>query len=140
MADDAKSGVIQRLLTVAGVTDLVGDRIDPRLAPQGDAYPRIGVGLISVNRIYPHEGKTALVGGALLQVNCYARTETAVKALAKQVRLALHGYMGAAGDLSAASITLENERDADEPVSDGSEQTVYAVQQDYEVWHDEDTA
>src|SRR6185295_13120208 len=99
-----------RLLAVAGVTALIGDRVHPVPLPQNVTYPAVSYQLISRNRETAF-GVDPLLATSRIQVNAWASTYTAVKALAEQIRLALERFRGTVLGIEWQDTLLDGETD-----------------------------
>ena len=123
------------LQTKTAVTNLVGTRIFPRMMPQGETLPAVVFSLIgstSEPRLLGASGGVR----ALVQLDCYAETHIACNALGEQIRLALHGYSGTAGN-STIEAMLEAKRELFDAPTDASDVPAYRVSLDFEIWHNE---
>lgn len=83
-----------RLLATAGVTALVGQRINWGAHPQGEAFPALVLTVISGAEGYTLTGRDGLLQGRV-QVDCYAATYGAAKVLSRAVVASLGGYSSA---------------------------------------------
>lgn len=102
----------------ATIAALVGTRMYPSLLPQNPTLPALTYQQVSGVREVILDGPVDLVPFRI-QVDCYAWTTLERDALAKAVRLKLHGFSGDVGGspptwrIGLAS--LDNEQDNDEP-------------------------
>lgn len=127
MDEDLRS----RLLAVAGVTNLVGQRVYFRV-PQDATYPLIRMQLIGSNHHHDNDG-AAGIAQALVQIDCIDQMVSDAKAVSRQVRLALQGFRGTQGDTNFRSILLSDQRDLDQPDVQGGETGHYGVSMDFTV-------
>ena len=120
-----------RLAGFAGLVALVGTKIYAPSLPQGDHLPAVTYRLVDGTR---EQGMTADHGMAhpRFQVDCWAETYAAVKAIADQVRLALERW----SDGTTAPVILDcfsaGERDLPEP-----EAGLQRISMDFVIWHRE---
>jgi len=132
----------RRLSASAGLVAVVSTRIYPLVAAQTATLPYLVYTRIDGD---PDHHMSAESGFATMrmQIDAYAASYTAVKALANLVRLALNGYQGTvtAGENSVniGSIRLENDQDIAPLLSDGEDvPRYYRVTQDYIVTHSQE--
>lgn len=122
------------LLADAGVTALASTRVSWVVRPQGAATPSVTLHRISGRRDYHFGGASGLVESRL-QVDCWAATYPAVKALARAVRDVLSG-MTTASPPALRGLFIDVEADGYEP-GETVETSLYRVRLDARVWHDE---
>jgi hypothetical protein len=122
----------QALVTNAGVSALLAQRVYPLIAPETAAKPFVVYTMLNKDPL------TALSGAlvttqATVEVDCVATTYLGSKALADAVRSALAAWTGGTSP-SVTSCTIDKDMDALEfPVSgDG---ITYHVVQDYTIWY-----
>lgn len=133
-----------RLVATSSVLSLVGGsaekaRIYPLRLPQAGEFPALTYARISGRRDYHMTGASG-VAEARLQVDCWAESYGAVKALADAVRLSLSGFRGTVNGVVLQSVFLDVERDAEEPALDAADFKLYRVSQDYMVRYEEATS
>lgn len=97
------------LLSAAGVTNIVGNRISWGSIPQGQGYPGIAMHVIDETSQSTMTGPDGLFQGRV-QVDCYALTYAEAKILSRAVVSVLDGFKG--GIFSG--IFLEAARDSRE--------------------------
>lgn len=120
-----------RLAGFPGLTDLVGTKVYAPSLPQGDQLPAVTYHLVDGTR---EQGMTGDHGMAhpRFQVDCWAETYAAVKAIADQVRLALERW----SDGTTTPVILDSfsagERDLPEP-----EAGLQRISMDFIIWHRE---
>ena len=124
--------VEEGLLDVIGA--LAGGRVFPRL-PQPVEFPCIRYTRISTTRRLTIDAQNAGVTEVTFQVDCMAESYLEAKTLADEVRVLLHTYRGAWGDLTAQLVHLQGENDFAE--QDGDRITHW-VSQRYQVWTEAD--
>lgn len=132
-----EEGLYSYLSGKAAISALVSTRVYPMLVPQGATYPAISYQKISGNHVRALSGSTAGLANPRIQINCWARTYSAAKSLAEQVRLAMDGYAGSMGSESVNACFLMDERDQFEPSPGNEADRLYCTQLDFEVWHGE---
>lgn len=139
-----ESGIGDLLAADPAVAALVGARITPWPAPQGQVSPWVtwfvppGGG----QRVASLTGPSGLKN-TVIEINCWSdtgprREEGAAyaeaKAVAKAVRAALDGYQGLLGGLDAGVLQLDGPDD-----NFDIETRMVHVSQTYSVWHEEET-
>lgn len=126
-----QSAVYERLTTHSGTAALVGARVYPQVLPQTPTYPAITYQRVSGGNMQSLAGPTGL-GHPRVQIDCWAKTQAAVLALAKQVRIAFDGWNGSAGGVTVRACMFDQERDFYEP-----ETSDYRVSMDFIFFYDE---
>lgn len=81
------------LLAHPAIADLVGDRVDWGLHPQGAPYPAIILNVVSGSDGQTMNGSNGLFQGRI-QVDCDGFSYQSAKAVARAVRALLHCYRG----------------------------------------------
>ncbi len=109
--------LITKLLATSGLTSLVGDRISWGSREQAAALPAVTLNTISGGPLYSDEGEVGL-DDVRVQIDCWASTVTAAKAVGRAVRAAISGFH----DDFFRYITLDAIRDMRES---GANQTDY---------------
>lgn len=95
------------------IQTLVGNRVYPKLSPQGATFPLIVMHRIATDRDHSQAGSSQRAT-VLMQFDCKAATPLAARNLAEKVRLSLDGYAGSMGSgegLAIQSSFVDNERD-----------------------------
>ena len=123
-----------RSVLVTNVT-LVGGRVFPTIRAQGSPYPSVVYQLISDPARYALDGPTGLVE-ARFQINSYGLTYGAMKAVARQVRAALDGFVGTMGGLPVSLVKYEGGSDRYD--QDGDLDGVHAHRADVMIQYRED--
>lgn len=134
-----KDSLYEHLKDDSGVSAIVGTRIYPHLAPQDASRPYITYALISSVR-RPHMVAASGVVSQRIQINCWGDTDLGADTLGNAAREALDGFRGTMGtdiETDVRRVFLDEESDAFEGPTDGREQGIYCVQQDYIIWHAE---
>lgn len=127
----AESALVARLLATTGVTALVGSRIDPLLVPERTTYPCViyrQVDRATVSAFGDDVGLTQTV----VEVESFAATFTAARALASQVQTALQRWRGTAGGVTVQAVMFEQELPDYDP-----DTRVHSIRQDFRVWSEE---
>lgn len=121
------------LLTKVAITTLVSTRIYPEYLPQKPTLPAITFARTSSPRIMTLNTGRPGLAAARIQIDCWAKTYGAAKALGEQVRIALQGYTGTlSGTVSAQAVHFYGDWDVYEP-----ETKEHRVVMDFEIWHAE---
>lgn len=123
--------VFQRLSSRTAVTSHVGTRIFPQAAPSGTPLPLIIYQRTAVER---PQSMTGNVGRPVvtIQLNTYGTSYTAVKAIARSVRLAVDGFTGTTAGVTIHRTTLTAESDGVDLPQDDQMLPYYSVQQSFE--------
>lgn len=132
--------IFGRLSAFSGVTAIVGSgssaRIFPGFAEQDTAPPYIVYQRVAGPRVTVLDGASGLAQ-PVYQIDAYAGTKDAAKALADQIRIALNGFRGTVGSETAKGSTLLDDRDIFEGSTDPR---LYRVSADFRISHDEATS
>ena len=131
-----EEGIATYLLSKTGITNLVDDRINFSLAPQGEEFPQIGIAKTSGPRVHSHSGSSGLAHPRY-QFHCWAATYAAAKSLADALRLVMDGYKGAMGGESIGAVLFLDEGDVLEIAAGNEAQRLHGIRQDYTIWHGE---
>ncbi len=119
------------LISHAGLTAIVGNRIYPVLLPQDVTFPAVTYQRISTVREYAQEGPSGLAHPRF-QFSCWAETYEEAKAVAEQIRFALSGYKGTINNVRIDAVYIEDDNDIYDP-----ETNIYHVALDATIWHEE---
>ena len=114
-----------RLSTYPGLVVLIGDRIWPVEAEQGEKRPHCVYEQVSGGRRYSHNGYSNLQRPRM-QVNCYAGTYEIAKDIAAQVTEALESWFS----VKTGGNRQQNEIDMIDPAT-----TFYVVVVDFFIWY-----
>lgn len=136
----AEQAVYALMVANVGVSAAVGTKIYPNIAPESATRPYCV--LTRIDGVQEHHARAASgCSRVRVQVDSYADTYAAAKALARLARMALDGYQSASvsdtdgGTLTNVRIRLLSDQDGfDEPIA-GKGRGVHRVIQDYEVAH-----
>lgn len=137
--------VFAYLATTSPVKEMVGTRIFGLVIPQltaadieelGGPYPAIRYEE-SVIEHYRHLDGGSQTCQTSLQIDCYAESYPAVKALADGVRRILDTYQGRMGDTTIDEVILNSEEDIYEDPVDASDTGQFRVMLDFTVTHSE---
>jgi hypothetical protein len=123
--------LFQRLTSQTAVSSLVGNRVYPMYAKQGEALPLIIYQRTGVERPQSLAGN---VGNPVitLQLTTYGTSYTNVKQIARAVRLAVDGWTGTTAGVTIQRTTLESEADGMEAPSDDQMLPYYTVVQTFD--------
>ena len=116
------------------VTALVGTRVHYNHLPQESDYPHLWYRVTSDNEDLTFDA----VGGqheALLDLECAAKTESEVQALADVVKPRLHGYRGTLGNINAQGIFVSDKDDDYQPFSNLSDEGVHVIAFGLRAWY-----
>lgn len=105
-----EAALIARLLGAAGVTALVGQRINWSRRVQGEALPAIVLHRIDGGRDYHTQGPSGLIESRV-QVDCWGKSYGSAKAVARQVEAAVSGARFIQGAIRFDAILIVDERD-----------------------------
>jgi len=131
-----ENGIVDRLKTDTAVKAIVDARIYSLLAPQNAAKPHITYQRVGTDRDRHLQGPSGLVRGTF-QLDCWASTMDAARALADAVRLRLDNFFGTLNNHEVQRIKLTNEMDNWEFQSSGGENIIGRVTHIYDVWYAE---
>ena len=106
-----EANLIAKLLATAGVTALVSTRINWSRRPQGSALPAIVLHRIDGAPDYHHAGASGLVQSRV-QVDCWAVSYGAAKAIARAVETAVTAQTFTQGATRFDVILIADERDS----------------------------
>jgi hypothetical protein len=125
----------------SGITDLVGTRIYPTIAPTSATRPYAVYQIISEAR-EPHMAAASELVSKRVQVTCYGSTPDSAEAVAEAFRAEMDGYSGdtmGSGDNATAvrRVLLDGAGEGADPPNIGDQQAIYWKRQDYIVWHHE---
>lgn len=119
-----------KLKATTAVTDLCGTRIYPLALPQKPTYPAITYQLVGTTPCN-HSTGTCDVAWARVQVNCYAETYIAAKALNAAVRTALTGWTDDTGDPVVSMTSWHGQYDLPGGPEPGQDEYLPAVASDW---------
>ncbi len=139
-----EEGIVAKIKTVNGITAIIGTgvnaRISPGVLPQNETLPAITYSKISGVRVQIMGGISGLAH-PVYQINSWASTYLAAKALAEQVRLGLDANIATTwGSITIRASIMDDDSDLLEVSPDLKERRRYGIRQDFEVWHDEATS
>lgn len=131
MSVDTIEKAIRAILVADSTVKAITTRCYPAKIPQDPTYPLILFFKVTGKRDHHLQGPSGLAHPRF-QVEAWATTYDAAKALANAIREALDGYSGTQGTVVIGSILMESERDTyEEAVS------CHRVIMDFFVWHSE---
>jgi len=131
MSVDTIEKAIRSILIADTAVKAITTRCYPGKIPQNPEYPLIVYYKVTGNRDHHLQGPSGLAHPRF-QVEAWATTYDAAKALANAIRVALDGYKGTVGAVAIGSILMEAERDTYEDVV-----SCHRVIMDFFVWHSE---
>lgn len=130
---EVEQGIYARLTGQTGITDLVGTRIYPGVAPLNASFPYLIYLKTSGARIHAMKADPGLAWPHV-QISSWSTSYSQVKAIALQVKTALRDFSGSTGKMTFQRIFFDNEGDtADVDLKTMS--IKYQIIQDYTVWH-----
>ncbi len=122
---------IHDILVADNTVKAITTRCYPSTLPQNPTYP-----LILYIRLFGstdnHLNGSSGMASPSFQIEAWAETYAAAKALAAAIRGALNNYRGTTGTVRIGSCLIQSERDVYE-----SEISVHRIIQDYKILHDE---
>jgi len=120
-----------RLTADTAVSSLIGTRVYPLIAPMGATLPLVIYQRTGVDR---PRSLTGNVGNPVvtLQLTSYGTSYTAVKSIARAVRLAVDNWTGTTAGVTIQRTTLTSEADGVEMPQDDQMLPYYSVAQSYE--------
>jgi hypothetical protein len=123
--------LFQRLTSQTAVSQFIGSRVYPLLAPTGTPLPLVIYQRTAVERPQSLSGN---VGNPVvtLQLTTYGTSYTSVKTIARAVRLAVDGWTGTTASVTIQRTTLQTESDGVELPQDDQMLPYYSVQQSFE--------
>jgi hypothetical protein len=123
--------LFQRLTSQTAVSQYIGSRVYPLIAPQGTPLPLVVYQRTGVERPQSLSGN---VGNPLvtLQLTTYGTSYTSVKAIARAVRLTVDGWTGTTAGVTLQRTTLLTEADGVDMPADDQMLPYYSVQQSFE--------
>lgn len=125
------------LLVVDAVTDVFGQRIYPRVAPQGAIAPYCVMTRIS-SPGHHHLTGPANFANPRIQFSVRASTPDVAASGAGALRGALDGFRGEMGSERVLWVALADERDTFEHRGDGSQDGLHRTDLDFVVTHRRD--
>lgn len=126
-----EEALIAYLLAHAPLTGLVGSRIRPVIAKQGEGFPSVVVSMVSHLPEYVTQGPLRLADSRV-QVDCYGETFAGSKAVARTVKARLSGQRFTSGGVEFQQCAVIAERSS---YQDGAEVNLHRTSIDFRVWH-----
>jgi hypothetical protein len=123
--------LFQRLTSQTAVSQYIGTRVYPLLAPTGTPLPLVIYQRTAVERPQSLAGN---VGNPVvtLQLTTYGTSYTSVKTIARAVRLAVDGWTGTTAGVTIQRTTLVTEADGVDMPADDQMLPYYSVQQSFD--------
>ena len=131
MSVDTIEKAIRAILVANNTVKAITTRCYPGKIPQDPTYPLIAYYKVTGMRDHHLQGPSGLAHPRF-QVEAWATTYDAAKALANAIRVALDGYTGTQGTVAIGSILMESERDVYEDAV-----SCHRVIMDWFIWHRE---
>lgn len=131
--------IYDRLKESGTVTNIVGTKIYPQLAPQNAALPYVTYQRIDTPRLRSLDGPVGLASPRV-QIDCWSARYKEAKQLGEAIRKMLDGFKGSYGGEVVQGVFLEDERDAFELPVHANEVGSHRVSQDYTIWIEESVA
>ena len=131
MSVDTIEKAIRSILIADTAVKAITTRCYPGKIPQDPTYPLIVYYKVTGMRDHHLQGPSRLAHPRF-QVEAWALTYDAAKALANAIRGALDGYTGTQGTVAIGSILIESERDVYEDAV-----SCHRVIMDWFIWHRE---
>ena len=135
MATHIGEALVAKLRAHAGVTAIVGKRIQERRSTQRYSGPRITY--FQVDRPTADHLKGTALPHPRFQFNLWGETPTQVKDLAVQVRDCFKPFRGDLSGFNVDSLKIVDERDVGDDRDDGSDKLDFGVEIDVVVWFEE---
>lgn len=138
MTAHLEEAIVSYLSGYSGLTSLVSTRVYPMRAPQSVTVPYVLVQRISTPRMLTQDmsGATGTLAHPRIQIEGWAETYLAAKAITDQVRAAMNGKTGSIGSgahaLTIGAALIDDEQPEFEP-----EVNLYRSRCDFIVWHEE---
>jgi len=126
-----EEALIAYLLSYVGLTSLVGSRVRPVIAKQGEGFPSVVVTTVSHLPEYVTQGAVSLADSRV-QVDCYAETFAGSKAVARAIKLRLSGQRFTSGGVEFQQCAVIAERSS---YQDSAEVKLHRTSIDFRVWH-----
>lgn len=123
--------LFQRLSSQTSVYTLIGTRVFPLMAPTGTALPLVIYQRSAVSRQQSLSGPVGLPV-VTLQLTSYASSYTAVKSIARAVRVAVDGWTGTTSGVTIQRTSLQAESDGMVLPQDDQSLPVYSVDQTFD--------
>lgn len=123
--------LFQRLSSQTSVSSLIGTRVFPLMAPTGTALPLVIYQRSAVSRQQSLSGPVGLPV-VTLQLTSYASSYTAVKSIARAVRVAVDGWTGTTSGVTIQRTSLQAESDGMVLPQDDQSLPVYSVDQTFD--------
>lgn len=134
-----EDGLRAYLLTIPAITNVVGTRIRPDKIHQSDVLP------IILYEVTEEESATDLDGDggfcmAKFTISCQAETRSVARGLAEEIRLALQGYEGPAGNETIDAAIVGKLRSGFVDAEEDSEKGFYAFERIVTIQYQETVA
>ena len=124
--------LVARLLAAAGLSALVGNRINWLDRPQADALPSVTLQDISAGRSYTYSGASGTTSPRI-QIDSWGASYASAKAVSRAVIAALEPSATVGGTRFSASFLDGGGGASSEDVDGGTK--IYRVSQDWIIWN-----
>lgn len=121
------------LLSQPALAGLVGNRIHPRMSPQGTELPRITYRVVTNQPVHSQTGRSGLERYRV-QIDCWAKTFSEMVKVAKAIKNAIDGTKGTWGATEFSGIFVENEIDIPERSEHGEGAETFHRAIEFLVW------
>jgi hypothetical protein len=128
---EAEQAIVELLVADATIASLVSTRVYYAHAPQNVALPFVVLSRISGIRDHVLGGTVSLVE-ARVQIDTFATSVLAARAIANAIREEINGFRGTQSGVDVQAIQLIDEADGLEGDSE-----IWRVTSDYKVWYQE---
>ncbi|MBB4001592.1 DUF3168 domain-containing protein [Aurantimonas endophytica] len=122
------------LLATAGLTALVGNRVNWNARPQASATPSVVLTRVGGTPDYTMAGASGLVE-TRVQIDAWGKTYSSAIGVSRAVKTVLSGFSATVGAIMFQGSFLESERQSFEQGSGGEE--FHRVSLDFIIWHKE---
>lgn len=129
-----EEALLERLTSDGAITTLVGNRVTWMSRPQATGLPSVTLQRVTGGPLYTNDGEAGLSEGRV-QIDCWAKTYTSVKAVARAVRTRLSALRDTVDGVRFATVMLDSEQDLREGGSNAAEY-LHRVRMDFIIWHD----
>jgi hypothetical protein len=135
-----EQGLYQLITADSSITSLATGGVYWILAPKGAIVPYIVLNRVATTDTHTVDGAIGL-RGALFQVDCYATTYYAARAISVAVRSLIGSYTGNLPDTDSTDVDgIFTEKDWDMPYEEGAKGFVFRALLEFRVWYYEPTS
>lgn len=133
LADD----IYQYAITHEAIRGLIGQRLYPEMARQGTDTPYAVYSFPQEERIVALSLESTGVVRKLLQVDCWAPSQSLADSVATAMREGLHNQRGEIGGSFVLGMYEVGTATQLEPPDDGSDAAIYGARVTFQVWSEE---